>query len=115
LTSRWSDAQNESTGLRISELGLGGCLLECFPEARDSYEFRLEIPLVEEGWLQHDCKVKYRFTTVGLGIEFLDTSEVAKESLIEIIMSDLWREDLPLDAPHAPAILIDDQRKLEFA
>lgn len=115
LMGRRADAHNQPVVLEILELGVGGCLTECFPEARAGHRFRLEIPQLDGSWLQLNCKVRYRFTNVGLGIEFQGITDAEKESLAEIIMNDLWHKDLSPGAPFAPPVSVDNPRKLEFA
>ena len=115
LMGRRVDTQNRPTVLEILELGVGGCLTECFPEARAGHRFQLEIPLLDQSWLRLDCKVRYRFTNVGLGVEFLDISEDEKELLIELIMTELWDQDLPSSIPFGSQIPVENPRRLEFA
>ena len=116
LTGRHQpDSQNQPLLLEVLELGVGGCLIECFPEARAGYRFQLEIPYLDQGWLRLNCKVRYRFTDVGVGVEFRDISEAEKESLAEIIMTELWHQDLPPGAPFAAPSPIENPHELEFA
>ncbi len=115
LMGRRVDTQNRRTVLEILELGVGGCLTECFPEARAGHRFQLQIPLLNQSWLRLNCKVRYRLTDVGLGVEFLGITETEKESLTELIMTELWQQDLPPGALFAPPIPAENPRELEYA
>lgn len=100
--------------LELVELSIGGCFVKSFAEARAGLVFQLRIPLLDETFMRLNCKVRYRFLDLGVGVQFMDITPEEQEPLAEIIMIHLWETDLPADAPYAPPASMDKPRQLDF-
>lgn len=104
---------NQEVELKIMELSVGGCFAKWFEEASPGYSFQMMFPLLNGGWMPVSCRVRYRYMTVGVGIQFVDIPYSEQEPIAEVIMNHLWREGLPEKDPFAPPETTEEPRHLE--
>ena len=112
IIAKRQTADQGEVDLLVQELSVGGCFTKWFEEAAPGYTFRAKFPLVNGGWLPLVCRVRYRYMTVGVGIQFVDITYAEQEPLAEIIMNHLWREGLPEKDPFAPPESTEEPRAL---
>lgn len=99
--------------LEVKELSVGGCFVKWFEEAAPGYTFEAKFPLVNNSWTLLQCKVRYRYMTLGVGIQFIDITYGEQELLAELIMNHLWREGLPEKNPFDPPEEVESAEKIE--
>jgi hypothetical protein len=63
------------TPLRIHDLSVGGCLIECYYDVAVGRRFTLQIALPTEGWITVDAETLYLRDNFGFAVRFMDLSE----------------------------------------
>lgn len=105
---------NEAVATVLSQISIGGCLLEWDETVYVGDEFRLLVPLPNGNRLPLACKALYRFEEGGVGAKFLDITRFEQELITKIIAHALENQGLPLQvdpfAQPKKSILIEQPR-----
>lgn len=64
-----------TTAIRIYELNVGGCLIECYDAIAIGSRIDLQIDLAGEGWISVEAETLYLRNHFGFAVTFLDLSE----------------------------------------
>ena len=80
----------------VSQVSIGGCLIEWDENVYVGDEFRMLIQLPNKNFLPLFCKALYKFADNGVGTKFLDITHFEQELLAKIISKTLERQGLPL-------------------
>jgi hypothetical protein len=62
------------TPLRIHDLSLGGCLIECYYDVAIGRRITVQIELPNEGWITADVETLYLRPNFGFAVRFIDMS-----------------------------------------
>lgn len=63
------------TPLRIHDLGLGGCLVECYFDVAVGRRITMQIELPGEGWITVDAEALYARDNFGFAVRFVELSD----------------------------------------
>ena len=63
------------TPLRIHDLGLGGCLVECYYDVAVGRRITMQIELPGEGWITVDAEALYVRDNFGFAVRFVELSD----------------------------------------
>lgn len=85
LEAQREDEKGASAKVRVLEISVTGCFVEWFDDARLGDGFRLKIPLANGNFLPVFCKIIYRFTNIGVGVQFPDLTEFEQDLIAETI------------------------------
>ncbi|MDQ2747806.1 MAG: PilZ domain-containing protein [Acidobacteriota bacterium] len=88
--------QGEATATLMTQISLGGCLIERTENLYTGEEFRMLVQLPNKNFLPLACKAIYKFSDNGIGAKFLDITLFEQELLAEIISNKLEEQGLPL-------------------
>lgn len=93
----------EAVGTLITQIGLGGCVVEWSENIYIGDEFRMLVRLPNLNFLPLTCKAIYKLADPGVGVKFLYLSLFEQELLAKIITQTLEKQGLPvLIDPFAP-------------
>ena len=70
---------------RISDLGEGGCYVECVATVRPGETVRLELRMPDGRMVPAAGEVKYVFNGMGFGMKFVDVSEELRSLVDELL------------------------------
>jgi hypothetical protein len=87
---------NEAVETILSQISIGGCLIEWDESVYVGDEFRLLVELPNGNYLPFQCKALYRFEDGGIGAKFLEITRFEQELLTKIITNALEKQGLPL-------------------
>lgn len=80
----------------LTQISIGGCLIEADENLYIGDEIRLEIQLPNKNWLPLYCKVLYATEESGVGVKFLNITKFEQELVAKIISYNLEKSGLPL-------------------
>jgi hypothetical protein len=63
------------TPIRIHDLSLGGCLVECYYDIAIGRRLNLQVNLPEEGWVTIEAETVYLRDNFGFAVRFINLSE----------------------------------------
>ena len=86
----------EAVKTLISQVSIGGCLIEWDEGVYVGDEFRMLIQLPNKNFLPIICKALYNFADNGVGTKFIDITHFEQELLAKIISNTLEEQGLPL-------------------
>lgn len=92
LTAQRETSAGAVSKIHVLEISVSGCFVEWFEDARLGDAFRLKIPLLNGNFLPVSCKVIYRFTNIGVGIQFADLSDFERQLIAEVICFQMRRQ-----------------------
>jgi hypothetical protein len=84
------------TPLRIHDLSVGGCLIECYYDVAVGRRVTLQIELPAEGWITLDAETLYLRDNFGFAVRFVDLSDANRgriERTIERLLIERARSD----------------------
>ena len=84
------------TPLRIHDLSVGGCLIECYYDVAVGRRFTLQIELPSEGWITLDAETLYLRDNFGFAVRFIELSDPNRgriERTIERLLIERARSD----------------------
>lgn len=61
--------------VRLHDLSLGGCLIECHDQVAVGQRLTLQIDLPTDGWITLDAEILYLRDKVGFAVRFIALSE----------------------------------------
>jgi hypothetical protein len=85
----------ERRDIVLSQISIGGCLINWDPGIYIGDEVRMEIELPNGNRLPLRCKTIYKFENFGIGLKFIDLTKFEQSLLSNIILSKLEEEGLP--------------------
>ncbi len=85
----------ETVATQITQISLGGCLVEWDEKVYIGDEFRMLVQLPNQNYLPLACKTIYKFVE-GIGAKFHDITLFEQELLAKIISQTLEEHGLPL-------------------
>ena len=80
----------------LTQISIGGCLIESDEHLYIGDELRLEIQLPNKNWLPLYCKVLYATEDAGIGAKFVNITRFEQELVAKIISYNLEKSGLPL-------------------
>ena len=80
----------------VSQISIGGCLIEWDESVYVGDEFRMLVQLPNKNFLPLICKALYKFADNGVGTKFIDITHFEQELLAKIISNTLEKQGLPL-------------------
>ena len=86
----------ETVATIITQISLGGCLVEWDEKVYIGDELRMLVQLPNQNYLPLACKAIYKFAEGGIGAKFLDITLFELELLAKIISHTLEEHGLPL-------------------
>ena len=86
----------EAVETLISQISIGGCLVEWDESVYIGDEFRMLLQLPNKNFLPLTCKALYIFPDNGIGTKFLDITQFEQELLAKVIAHSLEMQGLPL-------------------
>jgi hypothetical protein len=81
--------------ITLSQISIGGCLIDWDPSIYIGDELRMEIELPNGNGLPLRCKAIYKFENSGVGIKFVDLTKFEQSLLSKIILAKLEDEGVP--------------------
>jgi uncharacterized OsmC-like protein len=69
------------TPLRIHDLSLGGCLVECYYDVAAGRRITLQIELPGEGWITVDAEALYVRENFGFAVRFVELSDANRDRI----------------------------------
>ena len=63
------------TPLRVHDLSVGGCLVECYYDVATGYRMTVQIELPGEGWITVLAETLYLRENFGFAVRFVDLSD----------------------------------------
>lgn len=97
--------ENEQiTPIRISQISIGGCLIDWDERVNVGESVRIELQLSNGNWLPLNCKILYRMPESALGVKFMDITKFEQELIAKEIQKSLEAKDLPYESPFATPI-----------
>ena len=92
---------NREIDFSINQLSIGGCFGKYFEEAEPGADFQLKFPRGDGEWMLLVGRIRYRYLTVGVGVEFIGITEAEQQIIAELIMENLWETGQPVRDPFA--------------
>jgi uncharacterized OsmC-like protein len=69
------------TPLRIHDLSLGGCLVECYYDVAAGRRLTVQIELPGEGWITVDAETLYLRANFGFAVRFVNLSDANRRRI----------------------------------
>ena len=69
------------TPLRVHDLSIGGCLVECYYDLATGRRLTLQIDLPDEGWITLDAQTLYVRENFGFAVRFTELSEANRRRI----------------------------------
>jgi hypothetical protein len=67
--------------IRIYELNVGGCLIECYDAIAIGRRIDLQIDLADEGWISVEAETLYLREHFGFAVRFVNVSQANRERI----------------------------------